>query len=67
MVFEHAKTTRTSRSANAPWASAVVDLGARIQSLSLVRSGVVDPEENAEVMHGRNMTGASTTKLVMNW
>ncbi|MDO9032049.1 MAG: hypothetical protein Q7V09_16610 [Hydrogenophaga sp.] len=71
-VFEHAKTTRSSRSANASWASAVVDLGAPIQSLSLgrsgqVRSGVFHPEEHAEVMHERNMTEASAAKLVMNW
>lgn len=67
MVFEHAKTTRSSRSANASWASAVVDLGAPIQSLWLGRSGVLHPEEHAEVMHERNMTEASTAKLVMNW
>jgi len=28
---------------------------------------VFHPEEQAEVMHERNMTEASTAKLVMNW
>jgi hypothetical protein len=32
-----------------------------------VRSGMFHPEEHAEVMHERNMTEASTAKLVMNW